>query len=745
MIWKNLFRRKVRTLLTAFGIAIGVAAVVALGALADGFIAGYGDMAGGSGADLLVIQDEALDIVFSAVDQQVGEQLAGFSGVTAMSEMVYTFAATENVPYFIVYGYEPGDFAMEHFKILEGETLSRRAPRAGGRPLLLGKAAAEDMDLGVGDTLRLYETTYRIVGIYETGKPIEDGSAVVLLEDAQTISGKPHQVNAFLLKVRPGTDIDRLRARIKQRFSDLTTTTSSSFSQDQEMLQYMDAFTWGVSFVAILIGGVGVMNTVLMSVFERTREFGVLRAVGWRPRRILGMVLGESLGLSLIGGAIGILLGIGATRAVQNVPTVSSFITGSISPTLFAQGMSVAVGLGLIGGGLPAWRAAQLMPAEAMRSEGGATVNAAAQRVRSSTLRSILRQPIRTLLTIVGIGIAIMAIVLLRAMGDGMINQFTGMVGGLGAHLIGSEADASVDLSKIDENVIRQINLLPEVRAAEGFLTGYTSIGDLPFFIVFGYQPRGLSIREFTVVEGKPLQTNRQMLLGRVAADNLNKDVGDTIRLFNSAFEIVGIYETGVSFQDGGAVIPLRAAQRLFGQPNKVSFLSIWLEDPQQADVVIQKIETRFPTADVGKASEFVEDLSDMEMLRGGTWGIAALALVVGGLGMTNTMIMSVFERTREIGVLRAVGWRRQQVLSMIVRESMTLSAIGGLAGCVVGVAGGMLLNLSPIMQGVLQLEFSLGLFVQALGTAAVLGMVGGVYPAWRASNLQPVEALRYE
>lgn len=745
MIWKNLFRRKSRTLLTAFGIAIGVAAVVALGALADGFITGYGDMAGGSGADLLVIQKDALDVVFSAVDLQIGDQLAGFSGVTAMSEMVYTFAATEDVPYFIIYGYEPGDFAMDHFKILEGETLSRHAPRAGGKPLLLGRSAAEDMDLDVGETLRLYETTYRIVGIYETGQPIEDGGAVVLMEDAQTISGKPHQVNAFLLKVRPGTDIDRLRERIEQRFSDLTTTTSSNFSQDQEMLQYMEAFTWGVSFVAVLIGGVGVMNTVLMSVFERTREFGVLRAVGWRPRRILGMVLGESLGLSLLGGAVGILLGIGATRAVQSVPTLSSFITGSISPTLFVQGMGVAIGLGLIGGGLPAWRAAQLMPAEAMRSEGGATVNAAAQHVRSSTLRSILRQPIRTLLTLVGIGIAIMAIVLLRAMGDGMIDQFTGVVGGLGAQLIGSEADASVDLSNIDENVIRQINLLPEVRAAEGFLTGYTNVGDLPFFIVFGYQPRGLSIREFTVVEGAPLQTNRQMLLGRVAADNLNKDVGDTLRLFNSAFEIVGIYETGVSFQDGGAVLSLRAAQRLFGQPNKVSFLSVWLKDPQEADVVIQKIEARFPTVDVGKASEFVEDLSDMEMMRAGTWGIAALALFVGGLGMTNTMIMSVFERTREIGVLRAVGWHKRQVLGMVVRESMTLSAIGGLAGCLVGVGGGLLLNLSPIMQGFLQLEFSAGLFVQALGTATVLGIIGGVYPAWRASNLQPVEALRYE
>ena len=745
MIWKNLFRRKIRTLLTAFGIAVGVAAVVALGALADGFIAGYGDMAGGSGADLLVIQDDALDIVFSAVDQQVGSRLKGFSGVTAISEMIYTFAATEDAPYFIVYGYEPGDFALDHFKIVEGATLSRRPPREGGRPLLLGKSAAEDMELNVGETMRLYETTYRVVGIYETGQPVEDGAAVVMLEDAQAISGKPHQVNAFLLKVRPETDLERLRQRIDQHFPNLTTTTSAGFSQEQEMLQYVRAFTWGVSFVAILIGGVGVMNTVLMSVFERTREFGVLRAIGWRPQRILGMVLGESLSLSLLGGAIGVLLGVGAAQAVQNVPTISSFMPSTFSPTLFVQGMGVAVGLGVVGGAIPAWRASRLMPAEAMRSEGGASVNAAARHVRSSTLRSILRQPIRTLLTIVGIGIAIIAIVLLRAMGDGMINEFSNMLGGLGTHLMGSEAGASVDLSKLDENIVRRLNMMPEIRAAEGFLTGYTQIGDMPFFIVFGYQPRGLAIRKFAIVEGEPLQTNRQMLLGRVAADNLNKDVGDTIRLFESAFEIVGIYETGVSFQDGGAVIPLRAAQRLFGQPNKVSFLSVWLNEPQQAEAAIQKIEARFAELDVGKASEFTEDLSDMEMMRASTWGIAALALVVGGLGMTNTMVMSVFERTREIGVLRALGWGRRRVLGMVVRESVTLSLIGGIIGIVLGVGGGLALNASPMMEGFLQLEFSVGLFAQALGTAAVLGLVGGVYPAWRASNLPPVEALRYE
>jgi len=168
MILKNLFRRKARTLLSIFGIAVGVAAVVALGALAEGFIAAYSTLGGGSGADILVMQDDALDIVFSAVDQSLREDLASMPGVEQIAEMVYTFAATDSAPYFIVYGYEPDGFAIEHFRIIEGEPLS--AERGGGRqrpPLLLGKAAAEDLDKTVGETFRLYETVYQIVGIYE--------------------------------------------------------------------------------------------------------------------------------------------------------------------------------------------------------------------------------------------------------------------------------------------------------------------------------------------------------------------------------------------------------------------------------------------------------------------------------------------------------------------------------------------------------------------------------------------------
>jgi ABC-type lipoprotein release transport system permease subunit len=320
-----------------------------------------------------------------------------------------------------------------------------------------------------------------------------------------------------------------------------------------------------------------------------------------------------------------------------------------------------------------------------------------------------------------------------------------GMVGGAGAQLVGIEAEASIDLSKIDESQVRRISTIEGVRAAEGFLTGYTQVGDLPFFVVFGYQPRGLSIREFRIVEGDPLATNHQMLLGRVAAENLGVGLGQTVQIFNSSFRVVGIFETGVPFQDGGGVITLRDAQRLFGQPRKVSFIGVWLNEVDRTEVVIEEVERRFPEIDLAKSSEFADGITDMQLFKASTWAISALALVVGGLGMTNTMVMSVFERTREIGVLRALGWRKPRVLGMIVRESVVLSMMGGLAGVLAGIGLGYALNLIPTVQGFLRLECTPGLFAQAIGTAMLLGIVGGTYPAWWASRLRPVEALRYE
>ena len=745
MILKSLLRRKTRTFLTMAGVAIGVAAIVALGALAEGLVTGYGAFAGGSGADLLVAQADAIDIAFSAVDEEVGLALASLAGVKEVTGVVYTFAATEGMPYFIVFGYDPEGFAIKHFRIVGGERLSERAARHGGRPLILGRAAADDLNKGVGDTMRLYETTYRIVGIYETGKPLEDGAAVVLLKDAQELSKHPRQVNAFLLKLRDINDAERVRKRIEQRFSELTATLSSDFVQEQDWLAIIQGFTQMVSLLAVLIGGVGVMNTVLMSVFERTREFGTLRAIGWSRWRILRMVLSESLTLCGLGGLAGIGLGVAAVFGVRQLPFADVLLPNIFSVKLFVQAVSVALALGLVGGAYPAWRASRLMPAEAMRAERGTGSRVVRLPFGGATLRNLLRQPTRTVLTLVGIGIAIMALVALGGLSDGMMHEMTAMASKEGIHLAGMEAGASIDLSTIDEGIVKRIASLPGVEHAEGFLTGYATVGNLPFFVVFGYHPRGWGIRDFHIVEGEPLTANHQIIIGRVAAENLGKRVGQTLRLFDTAFRIVGIYETGVPFEDGGGVITLRDAQNLFGQPHKVSFLGVRLEDPNQAEAVERLIEERFPEVAMSQSSEFAENVTDLQLMRASTWAIAFLALLVGGAGMTNTVVMSVFERTREIGVLRALGWRKKRVLVMILRESVALGLLGGLVGMVAGVAVSLLLNQIPFFAGFVQARFGPGLFAQALVTALVLGALGGAYPAWRATRLQPIEALRYE
>jgi putative ABC transport system permease protein len=126
-------------------------------------------------------------------------------------------------------------------------------------------------------------------------------------------------------------------------------------------------------------------------------------------------------------------------------------------------------------------------------------------------------------------------------------------------------------------------------------------------------------------------------------------------------------------------------------------------------------------------------------------WGIGLLAIVVGGISMMNTMIMSVYERTREIGTLRAVGWRRRRVLGMVLKESIVLSLLGTFVGLVSAVVFLWLMQSIPIWGDYMTISLSPNLLSMTLIIALTLGAIGGVYPAWRAAILSPVEALRYE
>jgi ABC-type lipoprotein release transport system permease subunit len=152
------------------GIALGVAAIVGLGALAEGMEAGYSSMLSGSQADLVISQPNSFDISFSSVEETVGPRLRAMPEVSAVSGMMQGFVPAEEFPYFFIFGYPADSFVLERFQVIDGDGFNTSGPsRAPGNPILLGLAAAEAMGKSVGDTIRLSDTGYRIIGIFQTG------------------------------------------------------------------------------------------------------------------------------------------------------------------------------------------------------------------------------------------------------------------------------------------------------------------------------------------------------------------------------------------------------------------------------------------------------------------------------------------------------------------------------------------------------------------------------------------------
>jgi ABC-type antimicrobial peptide transport system permease subunit len=469
---------------------------------------------------------------------------------------------------------------------------------------------------------------------------------------------------------------------------------------------------------------------------------------------VLTLILGEAAALSLIGGLIGVALGVGMVQAGSGIPGFGAFLQGEYSPGLFAQGLLTALLLGTVGGLYPAWWASKLTPIEALRYEGGLSGGrrrsqrpgeAGGWRLPAS-LRDLGRRKVRTALTVLGIGVGVAAIVALNGISEGMIQQLNQIAGGssLGDLTLMQRGVPDMSLSAIDERVGRAIGGMPEVESASGLVLGFSSQPGMSFFMIFGLDLNSPPMRHFSLAEGRSIQRPNEVLLGRAAADALKKGLGDTIQVFNGAYRVVGIFETGVGYEEAGGVFALREAQAILQRPRQVSYLLVDVRDPQHVEYVRQVIEQRFPDVKASTSSEFAQNTDDIQTLESMTGAIALMALVVGGIVILNTMIMTIYERTREIGTLRALGWRKRRILSAVVREAVLLSALAGVVGIILGIGLVKLAGASPAAS-YLQGSFTPQMLAQTLGLAVVLGVLGGLYPAWRASRLSPVEALRYE
>ena len=199
-----------------------------------------------------------------------------------------------------------------------------------------------------------------------------DNGILMPLSTLQNLTSNNGKVSDVLVKVTDNANVTSVSNSITSTYPNELSTTTAASSADRinQGLGFIDTASWAISLLAIFIGAVGVINTMVMTVYERTREIGVLKAVGWKDSRILGMILGESIVLTLLAFVIGSIIAVvGVEVLLTLVPSVGNVITPSLSIDIFLRAFAVAVIVGVIGGLYPAYRASRLSPTEALRYE----------------------------------------------------------------------------------------------------------------------------------------------------------------------------------------------------------------------------------------------------------------------------------------------------------------------------------------------------------------------------------------
>lgn len=370
-------------------------------------------------------------------------------------------------------------------------------------------------------------------------------------------------------------------------------------------------------------------------------------------------------------------------------------------------------------------------------------------------IKNPFRNKTRTSLAIVGIAIGIATIVALGLVTSGLqASTQTTLKAGAAEITVthtGSNDFGSTSGS-INESRVTDIQNISGVKETAGILRATTNIEGSSGngLSISGIDSSKLNLMGVDNINGTIYSngSTNEIILGKTAAESLNKSIGDNITIFNKNFKITGIYETGSFMQDAGAFMPLNTLQNLTSNDGKISTIAVKVTENANVTEVSQHIEDTYPNelSTVTAADQAGRINDALGAINTATWAISLLAIVIGGVGVINTMIMSVYERTREIGVLKAVGWRGRRILGMILGESIVLTIMAAIVGTIIGVVGvEVLLSYSATFGTMIKPVFSLDLFLRAFGIAFLVGIIGGIYPAYRASRLAPTEALRYE
>jgi putative ABC transport system permease protein len=361
LIAVDLRRHRARTGLTAAGVAIGVAAIVAFLALSNGIERSASGLINLGGAELGVFQAGVGELTASSLPQSLAPRIAAQPGVAEATPVGVATGQLKGSSSFLVFGVDPKGFIVRSLVFV-----------AGRRPVtpseaVIGDAAAHQYGLRVGDRLKLAGGSFPVVGIAHTGVAFEDQGALLSLPVVGRMRQRQGDATTIVVKIRRGYRASTVKATLDRAFPGTISISQPGEVErvDTNSLLIRKAATVFVA-LALVIGGIAVMNTMLMAAFERRREFALLLAIGWPKRSVGGLVVREGVAISLAGALVGLGLGIGAGHLLVHAFAASSLVVPHVTAWALGRALLVALGTGALGSLYPAWWVTRLRPAAAL-------------------------------------------------------------------------------------------------------------------------------------------------------------------------------------------------------------------------------------------------------------------------------------------------------------------------------------------------------------------------------------------
>ena len=828
---RNVLRNRRRSVITILSIAVGLTALTFLWAFLDGMNRQMVEnttryFAGDVQIHLKGYHDDpSLDRAFETVEQ-LARTARGDPGVQAASvrlESRVLASRADKSRGVMIYGVDPDEESrvIDLFKaVVQGRPL--QGGRDGG--VLIGEKLAEALGAQAGDELVLVGQAYDgsiasarvpVRGIFRTKIDEFDGYVAVMTRPVLgELLAAADMATAVALRLRDrgdlAADVARLSARLGQRYEVMG--WPRLLPMVAISVRYHEVMGYVVLLIFFVMVAVSVANPVLMSVLERTREFGVMLALGTARAALLRLVLYEALLLGLAGVLLGNLVGLSVTlyfnragidlsafeEGVRSMPGLSDIIypviraerSVAISALVFAMAVLVAL--------YPAAKAAGLEPVAAIRGTVAGVAGRAARAGRGAAAwsgwpvflligaRNVLRNRKRSTITIAGTAFAILAYVFMYSFFDGFGEQIVDnatryVTGHLQLEREGFRLDLAPELAFEDAApVLAQLRARPEVEGAAPRVQAQ-ALASSPTksegIVLLGVDPpaeRAITFIHRTIVEGQALEAGaeRDIVVGRELANKLGLRLGEKMvvmapgvggELGTAAYRIRGIFATESSAFDGSmAFVTLPAAQALLGLGQRVSTINVRLIDRERLADSVARIERSLKEQQRALAvvpwPQLMPRIADMlGLIRAIRAIVVGVFLLVVALAVMNTVFMAVAERTREFGVMVALGTPPAAVVRMVLYETLALMLLAALLGyaagaTLVGYLGRQGLDLSSLYAGYNTIPGLTGIAYPRLVLASIAlpgvalflaALLVSLYPALRAGRLDPSTAIR--